>query len=105
MLYMAWREGFRPPHSSAEIILNDLVQDFAILSALQTTRYLQARNPVPKAGNLHLAWEFARDPNQHHRFIDMLRVSPRVFLFLVQLIQNHPVFSNNSNVPQAPVDI
>ena len=35
----------------------------------------------------------------------MLRVSPFVFEFLLDLIKDHKVFHNNSNVPQTPVDV
>ena len=35
----------------------------------------------------------------------MLQVSPTVFQTLVHLIENHPIFSNNCNVPQKPVDL
>src|ERR1700678_4525523 len=35
----------------------------------------------------------------------MLRVSPFVFEFMLCLIKDHPIFSNNSNNPQAPVDV
>jgi hypothetical protein len=34
----------------------------------------------------------------------MLRVTPRVFHFVLTLIENHPVFQNSSNVPQMPVE-
>ncbi|KAG6880686.1 hypothetical protein C0992_003027, partial [Termitomyces sp. T32_za158] len=34
----------------------------------------------------------------------MLRVSPIVFDTILTLIQDHPVFANNSNVPQASVE-
>ena len=35
----------------------------------------------------------------------MLRVSPHVFHVLLSLIEDHPVFFNNSNVPQTAVEI
>ncbi|KAJ7717647.1 hypothetical protein B0H16DRAFT_1475969 [Mycena metata] len=50
--------------------------DLAILEAIKSTRYLQGRTPVPKSGNLHLAWEYAANPEDHGRFQGMLRVSP-----------------------------
>ncbi|KAE9395303.1 hypothetical protein BT96DRAFT_1044769, partial [Gymnopus androsaceus JB14] len=34
----------------------------------------------------------------------MVRVSPHVFDFILEMIEDHPVFQNNSNNPQAPVD-
>ena len=45
-----------------------------------------------------------KDPAQHKRFQHMLRVSPYVFQVIVELIKDHPVFHNNSNNTQAPVD-
>ena len=35
----------------------------------------------------------------------MLRVSPLVFNVILELIKDNPVFANNSNVPQTPVDV
>ncbi|KAJ6616864.1 hypothetical protein B0H10DRAFT_1798595 [Mycena sp. CBHHK59/15] len=35
----------------------------------------------------------------------MLRVSPMVFAVILELIQDHTIFTNNSNVPQTPVDV
>lgn len=52
-----------------------------------------------KLGNIDLAWEYA----QSRRFVDMLRVSPEVFDVILTLIGDHPVFHNNSDNPQAPV--
>ncbi|KAJ6587747.1 hypothetical protein B0H10DRAFT_1831523, partial [Mycena sp. CBHHK59/15] len=39
------------------------------------------------------------------RFQGMLRVSPMVFAVILELIQDHTIFTNNSNVPQTPVDV
>jgi hypothetical protein len=60
---------------------------------------------VEKAGNLHLAWEYAQNPNDHHRFTQMLRVTPESFQFILQLIQDHPIFTTTSHRPQTPVEI
>jgi hypothetical protein len=35
----------------------------------------------------------------------MLRLSSLVFTVILELIQKHHVFSNNSNIPQTPVNI
>jgi hypothetical protein len=35
----------------------------------------------------------------------MLRVSPHIFDIVLSLIEHHPVFRNNSNHPQAPVEV
>ncbi|KAL1690967.1 hypothetical protein GGG16DRAFT_54747, partial [Schizophyllum commune] len=78
--------------------------DYAALCAIRDARYLRPRPAVPKSSQLHLAWEYAKDPAHHHRFREMLRVSPVVFDVLVELIRAHPVFQNNSNHPQEPVE-
>ena len=96
-----------PPY---ELELDELAvrlqSDTQFLQAIRSTRYLNPRNPVPRleAASLSLVWEYAKDPAQHGRFQHMLRVSPRVFQVIVELIKDHPVFSNNSNHPQAPVE-
>ncbi|KAJ7590167.1 hypothetical protein C8J56DRAFT_1048336 [Mycena floridula] len=52
---------------SPEQILASLHADVKILTALCKICYLQAQPPVPKAGNLHLAWQFAQDPAHHYK--------------------------------------
>jgi len=43
--------------------------DVAVILALQETHYLNGwDHRVPKAGNLHLAWEYAKDPADHYRY-------------------------------------
>ncbi|KAG2047673.1 hypothetical protein BDR06DRAFT_831462, partial [Suillus hirtellus] len=61
--------------------------------------------PMLKAGSLHLAWEYAQNPAHHSCFINMLCVSPEVFQVILGLIEDHPIFYNNSNSTQAPVQI
>jgi hypothetical protein len=51
---------------------------------------------------LHLI-DFRRDHPDHFR--KKLRVSPLVFDRLVELLQTHKIFYNNSNVPQLPIPI
>lgn len=82
-----------------------LQQDMEILSAIKNTRYLRARTHVPKQGNLHVLWEYASDPAQHDRFTQMVRLSPTSFSVLLHLIEDHPVFHNNSNNAQKPVEV
>ncbi|KAJ6477805.1 hypothetical protein DFH09DRAFT_951944 [Mycena vulgaris] len=79
--------------------------DMAILAAIKSTRYLRGRPAVSKSGNLSLAWVYAGNPEDHGRFQGMLRVSPMVFAVILELIQDHMIFTNNSNVPQTPVDV
>lgn len=91
------------PADDLDTINERLNLDTAILSAIDKTRYLNPRLPVLKLGNLELMWAYADDPAHHHRFVHMMRVSPDVFDIILALIQDHPVFTNNSNNSQAPV--
>ncbi|KAG2068512.1 hypothetical protein BDR04DRAFT_1024396, partial [Suillus decipiens] len=58
-----------------------------------------------KAGSLHLIWEYAQNPAHHSCFINVLCVSPEVFQVILDLVEDHPVFYNNSNNAQVPVQI
>ncbi|KAG0705858.1 hypothetical protein DFH29DRAFT_988390 [Suillus ampliporus] len=102
--FMAFRALFQPARTP-EDLAQELNMDVNCIIALQQTRYLRSRPPVLKSGNLHLAWEWAHGPSDHQRFINMLRVSPEVFQVILGLIEDHPVFHNNSNQPQEPVEI
>jgi len=68
------------------------------------TCYLNGRHHVAKQGNLHIAWEYAQNPADHHRFISLLRVTPSIFNIILTLIEDHPIFVNNSNNAQTPVE-
>lgn len=96
-----------PPEVATDIIrkAKQLDIDLKVLEGIKKTRYLQSHPPVIKAGNLHLAWSFAQNPSDHDCFANMLCISPTVFEVLLHLIEEHPVFSNNSNVPQKPVKV
>ncbi len=80
--------------------------DLQILEAIQSSRYLNPRDPVPRleSASLNLVWEYMKNPSQHKRFQHMLRVSPLVFRVIIELIKDHPIFHNNSNNSQAPVE-
>jgi hypothetical protein len=69
---------------------------------LLTARVLEAAPPVQKLGQLDL---FLTDFRRDHpdRFRKKLRVSPLVFDRLVELIEDHHVFHNDSHVPQHPI--
>ncbi|KAF7377320.1 DDE Tnp4 domain-containing protein [Mycena sanguinolenta] len=102
---MVMRDLIMPPETQDFATLVDkLSVDIQTLAAIRKTRYLRPRTHVAKAGNLHLAWVYAGNPNDHGRFVNMLRVSPYVFEVILDLIKDHDVFTNNSNVPQTPVD-
>ena len=88
----------------ANELLLQIEADLQLFNTLSSTRYLNERTAIPKAGSLHLAWEYAKSPAHHHLFQHLLRVSPYVFSILVELIKDHPIFHNNSNCPQTPVD-
>ena len=104
LIHMALRNIISPTADLEEAV-QQLEADTQTLEAIKKTRYLQGRPRVPKSGNLHLAWDYAQTPEDHHRFQNMLRLSPGCFQVLLSLIRDHPVFSNNSNVPQKPVEI
>ena len=94
---------FSPPENLEEYTLN-LQKDLETIAPLEETRYLNRHPPVPKHGNLDLAWEFSQDPAHHHCFINMLHVSPLVFLTILDLIEDHDGFRNNTNLGQTPVE-
>lgn len=104
LIHMVLRDLISPTENVDDAV-QQLETDLKTLQAIKTTRYLRARNPVPKLGNLNLAWDYSQSPDDHHRFVNMLRISPSVFEVLLNLIEEHPVFSNNSNIPQKPVRI
>jgi hypothetical protein len=74
----------------------------ALAIHLLSARVLEASPPVNKSGQLHLYLDDFRD-NHPDLFRKKLRVSPVVFDRLAELIQDHPIFHNNSNVPQHPI--
>jgi len=105
LTHMVLRDILLPPDDNIEQPSENLQFDLTVLEAIRATRYLRGQPEVAKCSNLHLAWEYAQDPHDHKRFINMLRVSPHLFNFILTLIKDHPVFFNNSHVPQMPVDV
>lgn len=103
VIHTILRDQISPPDDADEAT-RQLQMDLAILDAIKNTRYLRARDPVPKSGNLHLAWNYAQSPAHDERYLNMMRVSPTVFDVILDLIKDHPAFFNNSNVPQKPVE-
>ncbi|KAF8545623.1 hypothetical protein OG21DRAFT_1367074, partial [Imleria badia] len=103
LLYLVIRNLLHPEISPEEAA-QQLNLDISCILAIQQTRYLQGRSAsVPKSNTLDLAWQYIQNESDHHRFMNMLRVSPTVFQVLLDLIQEHPVFYNRSNNPQTPV--
>jgi hypothetical protein len=81
---------------------NAQVQSLALY--LLTARVLDSCLPVKKLGQLDLyLTNFRRD--HPDRFRKKLRVSPLVFDRLVELIEGHDIFHNNSTAPQYPIPI
>ncbi|RDX46161.1 hypothetical protein OH76DRAFT_1332707, partial [Lentinus brumalis] len=107
LLHTLIRDALESPH---EIPVDEaaarLQCDLDMLEAIRSSRYLNARTPVPRqeSASLNLVWEYEKDPAQHKRFEHMLRVSPYVFRVILELIKHHPIFHNNSNNAQAPVE-
>jgi hypothetical protein len=76
----------------------------ALAVSLLTVRVLEACPPVKKSSQLDLVLaDFQCD--HPDRFRKKLRVSPFVFDRLVDLIENHHIFHNDSNIPQQPVPV
>jgi hypothetical protein len=85
LLHMIIRDSISPEENIEELLQKlELDKD--------NTRYLQGHVCIPKWENLSLAWEYAQNPADHQRCINMLRVSPQVFQALLRLIEDHPVF-------------
>jgi len=75
----------------------------ALQDEVKKTRVLFARPKASCAPQLHLLEEWALDHPE--KFRRKLCVDPPVFTELVNRINNHPVFYNNSNNPQLPVPV
>lgn len=75
-----------------------------VVGTLYSRRYLVDREPIVKSGeNLQLLlteWKFSR-PEIFRAYV---RVTPDCFDVLVPTLQDDPVFHNQSNLPQMPVD-
>ncbi|KAF8841323.1 hypothetical protein BDN67DRAFT_858634, partial [Paxillus ammoniavirescens] len=103
LLMISW--AISHPPETLEDLAQELNLDIGCILAIHQTRYLQGRPPVLKSSSLHLAWEYAQSPSDHHRFINMLCVSPEVFQVILSLIENHPVFFNNSGNAQEVIEV
>jgi hypothetical protein len=63
-----------------------------------TTRMLEPGHPVKKSQQLHLLDDFGT--NNLHLFHKKLCVDPGTFQSLLAMIEDHPIFYNNSNGPR-----
>jgi len=104
LLMLMW--GIFTPANQQSIELMHKQNDVDIMALLSIllTQYPNGQTTVPKSGNIHLAWDFAKSPANHDRFINMLQVSPLVFQTILTLIEEHPVFTNGSYNGQIPVE-
>ncbi|KIK94814.1 hypothetical protein PAXRUDRAFT_781364 [Paxillus rubicundulus Ve08.2h10] len=93
------------PLETLEDLAQKLNLDIGCILAIHQTQYLQGWPPVLKSSSLHLAWEYAQFPSDHHCFVNMLRVSPEVFQVILSLIKDHPVFFNNSGNAQEAIEV
>ncbi|KAF8816058.1 hypothetical protein BYT27DRAFT_7221782 [Phlegmacium glaucopus] len=105
VMSMMFRQLFTPPERrTIKHMRQESMLDLDSLIAILSSCYPNGRHRVPKAGDLHLAWEYAQNPSDHHHFINMLCVTPLVFQTILNLIEEHPVFTNHSNNAQTPVE-
>jgi hypothetical protein len=74
----------------------------ALAIQMLSAHVLEACPPVKKMGQLDLYLTHFRCDHPG-RFRKKLRVSPVVFDRLVELVEGHAIFHNNSNIPQLPV--
>jgi hypothetical protein len=68
-----------------------------------TTHVLEPGHPVKKSQQLHLLDDFGT--NNLRLFRKKLRVDPSTFHALLAMIEDHPIFYNNSNIPQASPNV
>ena len=104
ILHIIIRAIIQPPQTLEDLV-QELNVDISCISAIHQTRYLQSWSSVAKSGSLHLAWEYAQNPSDHRRFVNMLRVPPTVFQVILALIKDHPIFYNQLNQPQESVEV
>ena len=103
--YLTLRDGMVPPSTlNIAHACMQLQNDIKIYKKIWGTHYINLWTSIQKDGSIHLAWEYAKDPAHYHLFVQMMRVSPYVFAVILELIKNHDVFWNNSNIPQSPVN-
>jgi hypothetical protein len=105
IMSIMFRQIFTPAERrTIEQMRQESTLDLNSLIAILGSHYPNGWHAVPRARNLHIAWEYAQNPSDHHCFINMLRATPLVFQIILDLIEEHPVFTNNSNNTQTPVE-
>ncbi|KAG8702522.1 hypothetical protein FRC11_011425, partial [Ceratobasidium sp. 423] len=78
--------------------------DTSVILAILQTRYLAERTRIPRNGNLDLMYQYAESPALYKHFVQMVRVTPTCFSEILSRIENNPIFSNNSNAAQIPIE-
>jgi hypothetical protein len=78
---------------------NEFVEIMELRSYLSTCRYLNPREAIPKSDAMKTM--LFRYPDK--QFLQLVRMSKSSFVKIAQLIQHHPVFSNNGRYKQEPV--
>lgn len=96
-------ESVSPSDVEAECLWLFEVEMRKLRHEITTTRVLNAKAPIAKSSQIHLLDKWRAE--NLSQFRKKIRVDPDTFDGLLQKIVNHPVFHNNSNVPQAPVAI
>lgn len=104
ILSMLMRQIFTPAKEQALEQRQRQNLDISTLLSILLTCYPNGWLTIPKLGNLGLAWDFAQNPANHHCFVNMLHVTPLVFQTILTLIEDHRVFTNDSNNAQTPVE-
>src|SRR5258705_188950 len=72
LIYMMAQDILTPPDKqSIQLLIEQTDVDISIILAILLTRYPNGRHRVLKAENLHIAWDYAENPADHHRFIHL----------------------------------
>lgn len=79
---------------------NETMQWFVMHEAVKEQRYLYPRDPVPKSNVLVLLLNRFKD----EKFRSFARMNRSSFRAVYRLLCDDPIFTNNSNNPQAPVE-
>ncbi|KIK14151.1 hypothetical protein PISMIDRAFT_17487 [Pisolithus microcarpus 441] len=93
----------------AGLTLNHQILSFentivALMDEVEKSCYLAAHTKAPHAPQLQLLEEWCLN-NDLKKFHCKLCVDPNIFASLIAKLENHPIFSNNSNNPQLPVSV
>ncbi|EUC57648.1 DDE family endonuclease [Rhizoctonia solani AG-3 Rhs1AP] len=96
------RGSLQTPLHTTILPLSDLLAE--ALAALHSSHYLNERISIQKSGEMLTLTLYEYRNSRPEIFRDHLRVNPHTFDALVAAIIGDPVFQNNSNNSQIPVD-